>query len=332
MTVRWGVGGTGGIAARFADAMSLVDGGRIVAVASRSLERAEAYADRFGVPRRYADYAALADDSEVDAVYVATPHSRHEADTLLFLGGGKHVLCEKPFALNSTQGQRMVTAAHDAGIFLMEAMWSRFLPAYRVLGDLLADRRIGDPLLVEADFGFRAPFDAAHRLFDPAQGGGALLDLGIYPLQLCDLVFGAPDRISADATLGATGVDENTAAVLHHPGGGLAVIKAAVRVAMACTARIAGTQGVIELPAFMHCPDQVRVTVERQTEVIDAPYVGDGMRFEIEEVHSCLARGVRESTVWPLRKTLELAATMDTIREQIGVRYPGEPENAAGPA
>ena len=170
------------------------------------------------------------------------------------------MLCEKPFALNETEARLMVDAARTRGLFLMEAIWSRFLPSYQLLGRLLADQVIGEPLLVEGDFGFRRPIDPAHRLFDPALGGGALLDLGIYPVQLASLVLGAPDAISAQAHVGETGVDEQVAALLHHPSGALAVVKAAIRVSMACTARIAGTDGVIDLPAFMHCPDHLVVT------------------------------------------------------------------------
>jgi predicted dehydrogenase len=323
--MRWGVAGPGGIAMRFANAMQHCPDGRITAVASRSRERADAFADRFAVSTRYDDYGALADDPDVDAVYVATPHSRHEADTIRYLSAGKHVLCEKPFALDAAQVGRMLAAARASGRFCMEAMWSRFLPAYRVLADLLDSGRIGEPLFVEGDFGFRRQLDPAHRLFDPALGGGALLDLGIYPLQLADLVFGEPDRIVADAVLTEAGVDEQVAAVLHHASGGLAVVKAATRVALSCTARISGTDGTIELPAFMHHPDEVRVSAGTGTpEVIDTRHEGDGLRFEIDETHRCVLGGLTESPIWPLEKTLELARTMDTIRGQIGVTYPSE--------
>jgi predicted dehydrogenase len=321
---RWGVAGPGGIAARFADGMRFVDDGRIVAVASRSLERADAFADRFGIDGRYGDYAALADDPEVDVVYVATPHTRHEADTLAFVEAGKHVLCEKPFALNARQARRMVEAARARGVFLMEAMWSRFLPAYRALGEVLDTGRIGEPLLVEADFGFRLPVMAEHRLFDPRLGGGALLDLGVYPVQLCSLVLGAPDRVVADGAVGETGVDEQVAAVLHHSGGTLGVVKAGIRAGMACGARISGSEGWVDLPPFMHCPDWIGLSGPNGTERIDGAYEGDGLRFEIAEVHRCLAAGLAESPHMPLNETLSIAGTLDAIRAQLGLVYPGE--------
>src|SRR6516162_6469296 len=245
--IRWGVIGPGAIAVGFADAMQMVEGADIVAVASRSRERADVYADRYGIATRYDDYAALARDPQVDVVYVATPQSRHMDDTLLVLSAGKHVLCEKPFALNERQARRMVDEARRQGVFLMEAIWSRFLPAYRALVDVLASGGIGDPLLVEADFGFRRPMDPDDRLYRADLGGGGLLDLGIYPLQLCTLLLGPVEGVAAQGVIGETGVDELVAAVLRHRHGRLGVIKAALRINMACDARVSGTEGVIEI-------------------------------------------------------------------------------------
>ncbi len=322
--VRWGVMGPGAIAVGFADAMRLVDDGEIVAVASRSAERADTFGDQFGVPARYDSYAALGDDPNVDVVYVATPQSRHAPDTLAVLQMGKPVLCEKPFALNARLARQMVDESRARGLFLMEAIWSRYLPSYRAIVDVLGAGRIGEPLLVEADFGFRRPFDPEDRLFRLDLGGGGLLDLGIYPLQLCSLVLGYPDHAAAEGVIGETGVDEQVAAVLRHPGGGLGVIKAALRVGMTCTARISGTDGSIDIPALMHCPNAITVNTVAGSERIDCSYEGNGLRFEIEEVHRCLAAGETESPTMPLNETLVLATTLDSIRDQIGLVYPGE--------
>jgi predicted dehydrogenase len=322
--IRWGVVGPGEIATGFADAMSMVDDGEIAAVASRSAERAEEFGNRYGIPTRYGSYADLADDSDVDVVYIATPQSRHEPDVLAFLAAGKHVLCEKPLALNAGQARRMVELARERGLFLMEAMWSRFLPAYRSLIDVIGDGRIGEPLLVEADFGFRVPVQPEHRLFALELGGGALLDLGIYPIQLCSLVLGPVEHVVAAGTVGETGVDEAAAAVLTHGDGKLGVMKAAIRVGMACTARIAGTEGWIDLPAFMHCPSSLTVSTRRGAERIDGSFLGNGLRFEIAEVNRCLAEGKSESLVVPLSESIALASILDQIRAQIGVVYPGE--------
>jgi len=322
--IRWGVVGPGAIARGFAEAVAQTAGGTIVAVASRSAERASAFGDQFGIPSRYTDYAALASDPAVDVVYVATPQSRHEPDTLRMLEAGKHVLCEKPFALTARQGARMVAEARARGLFLMEAIWSRYLPAYRSLVDVIGEGRIGDPLLVEADFGFRRPVEPDHRLFDLALGGGALLDLGIYPIQLCSLLLGSPEHVVADGVVGVTGVDEVNAAVLRYAGDRMGVVKSAIRVGMSCTARISGTDGWIDLPAFMHCPSSLTVTTGGRSERIEASYEGNGLRFEIEEVHRCLSEGLLESPIMLLDETLDMAATLDAIRAQLGVVYPGE--------
>lgn len=324
MTVRWGVLGPGGIATRFAEAMQLVDGGEIRAVASRSLERADDYADRFEVPTRYGDADALAADADVDAIYVATPHARHEADSVRFVEAGKAVLCEKPFALNARQARRMTEAARSRGVFLMEAMWSRFLPAYRMLVEVLGEGRIGEPLVVEADFGFRMPVVPDHRLFDAALGGGALLDLGIYPVQLCTLVLGRPSSVVADGVVGTTGVDELVAAVLRHGDRQLGVVKASIRAGFSCGARISGEDGWIELPPFMHCPEWVGIGRLGQLERIDTAFEGDGLRFEIEEVHRCLEEDLLESPVMPLAETIAIAEVLDGIRAEVGVVYPGD--------
>jgi predicted dehydrogenase len=321
MTIRWGIAAPGGIAAQFAEGMALVGDGVLAAVGSRSKDRADAFADRFDIPNRHGSYDDLMADPTVDVVYVATPHAQHEAVVLAALEAGKHVLCEKPFALNAAQAGRMASAARERGLFAMEALWSRFLPAYRVVADLLAEGRIGEPLLVEADFGFRVPLMPEHRLFDLAQGGGALLDLGIYPLQLCSMVLGTPDSVVAKGHVGETGADEQVAAVLHHEGGRLGVIKAATRIGLSCTARIAGTDGWIELPAMMHRPTRVGVGTSAALEWIDADYEGEGLRFQAEEVQRCLAAGRTESEIAPLDETLALARTMDEIRAQIGVVY-----------
>jgi predicted dehydrogenase len=322
--VRWGVAGPGGIATSFAEGMRMVAGGTIVAVASRATERARAFADRFDVARAYGNYEDLAADDDVDAVYIATPHSRHAADSLLYLSAGKHILCEKPFTINAAQAREVVATARDRNRFAMEAMWTRFLPSYRALSNVLDAGRIGEPLLVEGDFGFRAPVDPTHRHFDLAQGGGALLDLGIYPVQLCFLVLGPPDAVVAQGHVGETGVDEQVAAVLHHPGDRLGVVKTALRVPLACTARIAGTDGTIDLPAFMHCPDHIIVRDASGEERIDAPWEGQGLRFQVDEVHRCLEAGLLESDRMPLDESVAIAETLDAIRAQIGVRYPGE--------
>ncbi|MCY4164507.1 MAG: Gfo/Idh/MocA family oxidoreductase [bacterium] len=324
MTVRWGIAGPGAIAISFANGLQLLDDAEVYAVGSRSADRAKNFAAKYRASANYGSYEDLANDPAVDAVYVATPQSRHEQDTLMFLEAGKPVLCEKPFALSRAQAQRMVDVARQRGVLLMEAMWSRFLPAYRILAELLRNKAIGEPQLVEADFGFHIPFDPNHRLYDPERGGGGLLDLGVYPVQFTSLVLGTPTSVAAQGRIGTSGVDEQVAAVLGYPGGKLAVVKAAIAAKLSSTARIAGTEGVIELPAPMHRPTSLVVIRGTDVEEIDSSWKGEGLRFQVEEFHRCLATGELESPVISHAETLSIMGTLDAIRSQIGLRFSGE--------
>lgn len=324
MTVRWGIAGPGAIAVGFANDLRLVPGAELAAIGSRNADRAREFAERFEAPNAHGSYEDLAADPSVDVVYVATPQSRHERDVLMFLEAGKHVLCEKPFALNAAQAGRMIEAARARSLFLMEALWSRFLPPYRRLAELLDHGAIGEIQLVEADFGFVLPVDPAHRLFDPERGGGGLLDLGVYPVQLASLVLGAPDRVAAIGRVGVTGVDEQVAAVLGYSRGSLAVVKASITSSMTCTARLSGTKGVIELPAFMHCPGHVTVSAVGRTETIETPWEGGGLQFQAAEVQRCLAAGETESPTVSHAETLSIMRTLDRIRSEIDLTFPGE--------
>ena len=320
--VRWGIAGTGGIASRMAQDLSAPgSGATIVAVGSRTAAAADAFGDRFAIPRRHGSYEALAADDEVDVLYVATPHSHHHDHTLLGLEAGRAVLCEKALALNARQARTMVVTARERGRFLMEAIWSRFLPAYVTLRELLAAGRIGEPRLVEADFGFTRAVDPTHRLFDPALGGGALLDLGIYPLQLATMVLGPFAEVRAGGRVGTTGVDELVAVVGQHRDGGMSVSKASLQVDLGCRARITGTEGAIEVPPFMHCPDHLVVRSGLDSERIEAPFTGTGLGPEAAEVHRCLRAGLTESPLMALDDSLGLAEVMDDVRAQVGVRY-----------
>lgn len=321
VSLNWGVAATGDAARGFVTDVALLPDCRVQAVGSRTQARADAFGKAHNIETRHPSYEALAADPHIDIVYVATPQSRHRDDVLMFLEAGKHVLCEKPMAVNATQTRSVASAARHHGLFLMEAMWSRFLPAYTIVRRILAEAGIGSPMLVDASFGFRAPFDADHRLFSRELGGGALLDLGIYPAQLASLVFGTPDRVLATGHVGPTGVDETCALALHHPSGGLATLRAAIRSYLPGEATISGTRGSIRIPAHMHCPDHVVVTTRRGSEMIDASFTGNGLRFQALEVQRCVLAGQTESLMMPLDETCALAETLDTAAVQIGVEY-----------
>ncbi|EFC83926.1 Gfo/Idh/MocA family protein [Parafrankia sp. EUN1f] len=339
MALRWGIAGTGAIARGFADALGRLPGAELVAVGSRGRATADEFGEKYGITphRRYGSYESLAADDDIDIVYVASPHSHHHEHTLLFLESGHGVLCEKPFALNAGQAAEMVATARARGRFLMEAMWSRFLPAYVRLRELVTAGEIGTVLSVEGDFGFRLPMDPTHRLFDPTLGGGALLDLGVYPVSLASMLLGEPSRVAAFGQLGETGVDEHLAVVTSYDSGAFAVAKASLRANLACAGRVTGTAGSMELPAFMHCPDELVVQRAGTTERLHLPAArdgdggdgaaetaGGGLHHQARHVHERLSSGHLDSDVMPLDETVAIMRTLDAARAQLGVRYPAD--------
>jgi predicted dehydrogenase len=341
--VRWGIAGTGRIARDFADGLLQTPDAELVAVASRTPESARDFAERIaalaarapgGTHRpavRPGSYEELFADPAVDVVYVATPHSRHHGDTLAALAAGKHVLCEKPLALNAREAVEMVAAARAARRFLMEALWSRFLPPYRDLVAVLAAGAIGEPRVVEASFGFRARYRPEHRLFNPALGGGSILDLWLYCLNVARLAFGAHESLTAEAQLTPLGVDHTVHATLRYPGGGLAALSSATLTEMPCTARILGARGRIEIPRFMHHPESFTVVAhDGSARTHLHPEPGQGLRHQVPEVHRAIAAGQLESPIMPWAESVAFLATMDDLRRTIGVRYAADGPAEAG--
>ncbi len=324
-TIRWGILGPGRISRKFAAGLRDAAGAALVAVGSRDRARAAAFAAEFGAANVHGSYEELAADPAVDAIYVGTPHACHHDHTLLCLGAGKPVLCEKPLALNAAQAERMIAAARDRGLLLMEALWTRFLPAVVRARELVAAGAVGDVRTVMADFGFRAAFDAGSRLFAPALGGGALLDLGIYPLNLAFMICGEPIAMESVATLGETGVDEEEAIVLRHADGRQSVLAASLRVDTPREARILGTGGSLTI-AFPWWAGSRLVLRPRggAEEVIDLPGRGGGYAHEAEAFMGAIRAGAGEVPGMPLDESLAILRTMDALRARWGVRYPGE--------
>ncbi|MER6524563.1 Gfo/Idh/MocA family oxidoreductase [Streptomyces sp. NPDC001508] len=327
-SVRWGILATGGIAAAFAaDLVDLPDA-EIVAVASRTEDSARAFAERFGIPRAYGTWEALAQDEDLDVVYVATPHSAHRAAAGLCLEAGRNVLCEKAFTLNARQAEELVALARDRGRFLMEAMWMYCNPLVRRLKVLVDSGAIGEVRTVQADFGLAGPFSPAHRLRDPALGGGALLDLGVYPVSFAHLLLGEPDAVEARSVLSAEGVDLQTGALLSWDGGALASVHCSIVGGTAVTASVTGSLGRIDVPGGFFHPDRFvlhrdgRDPEEFVLEPSDGPR--HTLRHEATEVMRALRAGEPESPLVPLSGTLAVMRTLDAIRERVGVRYPGD--------
>jgi predicted dehydrogenase len=310
--LRWGIMGTGGIAGAFAEDLKLTGSGVVAAVGSRTAESAGAFAERRSIPTRHGSYEALANDPDVDVVYVATPHPMHHGNARLALEAGKPVLVEKPFTMNAEEARDLFALARERGLFLMEAMWTRFLPHIRHIRELLPS--LGDVVTVTADHGQWFAEDPAFRLFAPELGGGALLDLGIYPVSFASMVLGAPERVAAMATPAFTGVDAQTSMLFGYASGAQAVLSCTLSAVSPTTASIIGTNARIEVDGPFYAPASFTL-IPRAGERSRYEYVdeGRGLRHQADEVARLLAAGETESPLMPLDETVSIMVTMDRV-------------------
>lgn len=323
--IRWGIMGTGAIAGSFATGLQSLDDATLAAVGSRSAAKGADFAARFDHPRIHASYEALANDPEIDIIYVATPHPMHYPAVKLCLEAGKPVLCEKPFTVNAAEAARLIELARDRKLFLMEAMWNRFLPLSQHFFKVVADGAIGEPRLLTADFGFKHGGDASHRLFAPAYAGGALLDVGVYVVSLASKLFGKPERIATMAHIGSSAVDEQSAMIFGYAEGQLAQLTVAVRTSTPQEVTLMGTEGMIRIHPLWWKPTTMTITRPGQPdETIDIPFDGNGYNYEATEAGRCLREGLLESPGIPLDETLEIMQTLDRIRAEWGLVYPFE--------
>lgn len=323
--LRWGILSTGHIAHKFALGVGATESSEVQAVASRTQDKANAFGDEFDIPHRHGSYEALAADADIDAIYVATPHPMHAENTILCLRGGKAVLCEKPFAVNATLAGQMIDTARKEGMFLMEAMWSRFLPPIRKAKELVDAGAIGELRMITADFGFRGKWAPASRLLNPDLAGGGLLDVGIYPISLSSLFFGEARSVASQAHIGETGVDEQAGIVVKYDAGRLSVITTGVRTQTPMEAWLLGTEGRIHLHGPWWRGNPLTLMVNgKEPETIAPPVEDNGFKYEIEEVARCIAAGKRESDIMPLDETLSIVKLLDEIRSQWGLKYPME--------
>jgi predicted dehydrogenase len=319
--IRWGIFSTGKIARAFATALQATPGAVLAGVASRTLEKAAAFTEEFG-GTPYGAYEELAAAPDVDVIYIGTPHPLHAPNALLALEGGKAVLCEKPFAMNRGETAQVVAMARARKLFLMEAMWTRFLPALEQARRVIDAGEIGTVSQVVADFGISAQVDPAHRLVNPDLGGGALLDLGIYPLSIASHLLGPVVQVQAMARMLASGVDAHTAFTLRHAGGGISSCTASMAARSAVELTVAGSAGFVRLDSLFYRSQSI--TVERMDGTrrqIAAPFLGNGYVHEALEVQRCLRAGLLESPRMPLDETLALMGVLDEIRAQTGLRY-----------
>jgi len=323
--LRWGILATGGIAHAFTSDLRTA-GLDVRAVGSRSAGAAERFAAEFDVPRAHASYEALVADDDVDIVYIATPHPMHAGNALRAIENGKHVLVEKPFTLTGAEAERVRAAAEAHGVLAMEAMWTRYLPHMVRVRELVRSGALGDIRSAHADHSQRLPSDPAHRLNALELGGGALLDLGIYPVSFVWDMLGAPTDIVARGRLGQTGADTEVATVFTHDSGALSTTTSSSRAAGPVSAHVVGTEARIDIDRVWYSPTSFRLTGADGTvrESYASSVDGRGMQYQALAAERIIAEGARDSDVLPLAETVAIMHALDAIRAQIGVHYPEE--------
>lgn len=323
-SLRWGFMGLGGISVSSLSDFRIA-GINVVAVGSRSESKAKEYASEHSVARHYGSYQDLVADKELDVVYIATTHNAHFENTKLALAAGKHVLLEKPFTLNAAQAIELVSLAREKGLFLMEAMWTRFLPSHRTLFEKLHEGIIGDPLYLIADHNQYIPKERAARLHDPELGGGSLIDLAVYPISFSQRIFGTPESIQAAASLMSGDIDESVATIFSYSSGRQAVTHSSLRVAGPVRAFVLGTKGRVEMdkPFYEQSSFNVYDNTDKLLYSYQDKIEGRGLQYQALEVESCIAAGKTESSIMSLDDTIAVMKIMDEIRSQTGIKYPG---------
>jgi predicted dehydrogenase len=325
MLINWGILGLGKVAEKFAADLLLSKDAKLAAVASRDKTKAEAFGKKFHALNYYDSYDALVQNHEIDVVYIATPHSFHFEHSMLCLKNGKSVLCEKPMGMNFGEVNTMIAEATKQKLFLMEAMWTRFIPAIEKLLQLLHEKIIGDISYIRADFGFKSTAAPESRVFNKSLGGGALLDIGIYPLYLSLITLGIPTEIKAVTRKTNQGVDSFSAQLLSYADGAKAILESTTEADTPVEATIYGSKGTIKLfSRFHHCERIAIIRPGKAEEIIHIPYVGNGYFHEIEEVNHCLLAGAIESAKMPHQMSLNLIKLMDKIRKQTDLHYPAD--------
>lgn len=319
--IKWGILGPGKIAGKFCRGLQHVENAEVYAIGSRSKSRAEEFAKEFKAEKIYSSYEELVKDEEVDVIYVATPHSFHFEHTLLCLKNKKAVLCEKPFGMNKQEVEKMIATAKKENVFLMEAMWTHFLPHFRFAIDLVRSEKYGKLKQLEADFGFAAPFDEEHRLYNKALGGGSLLDIGIYPVFMALSALGKPEKLAASAKFCDTAVDEDCNITFEYPEAVKAELHSNIGKETPTTAKLQFENATVTLNSRFHEPTSVHINTDQQEESIEFGVEANGYNFEAEHVQQMLLEGRTESTEMTFEKSLELIDMLDQIRKEIELEY-----------
>ncbi|WP_341226563.1 Gfo/Idh/MocA family oxidoreductase [uncultured Arcticibacterium sp.] len=321
-TIHWGIIGIGRIAEKFASDLATVKDTKLIAVASRSIERATDFGRRYDATYAYGSYEEIFNTPELDAIYIATPHTSHAECTKLCLNKGIAVLCEKPFAMNEQEVQEMIDLAKEKETFLMEALWTRFMPSTKKVLEIIASKALGDIKLLQADFGFIPPFLPERRVLNPEYGGGAFLDIGLYPAFLSLLILDYPSTILATSTKGPTGVDETTAFLYKYDSNAIAKLSCTFGAPTNTEATIFGTEGRIVMKTKFHESKEIEfIPNEGESQVFKFPRETLGYDYEIEEVNDCLRKRKTESDLWPLSQSLKLIRLLDKTRKEAGIQY-----------
>ena len=323
--IKWGILGSGRIAHKFAEGLKVLPDAKLEAVASKTEGKAESLGKMFGVKNIYNNYEELVKNPAVDVIYIATTHNFHYENALLCLNHGKPVLCEKPFTLNAIQAEGLINTACSNNLFVMEAMWTRFFPCIVKLNELLDKGILGEIQHFKADFGIKQELDPKGRSFNPDLGGGALLDLGVYPISFARMIYKqSPSIIKSSAYIGKTKVDEKSCYLFEYENGQTAMLSSSNRLIMPHDAFIFGTKGYLEIPNFFHPSKMILKLEGKRKKTIKIPFKSTGYNYEAREVMSCLNAGKIESEIMPLDETLEIMKTMDILRSQWHFKYPGE--------
>lgn len=320
---KWGIIGCGGISSKLAQAVDLVAGASVHAAAARNLEKAQEFASAHGIAKAYGSYEELVADPEIDAIYIGVINPGHVPAAKLALEAKKPVLCEKPLTLNAAQARQLAEIAKEQDTFLMEAMWTRFMPLYAKLKEIIAAGEIGEIKRVEADFSVYNEFDPAHRLFSMEKGGGVLVDMGIYPITAAAIFLGdKPEKIVSDIIPAVTGVDAQTSMILRYPGGKQAVLTCSILASSPLNLNIVGTGGRIFVAEYLSAKQAEILPAGKEAYIVDGSYGSDnGFEHEVREVMSCVRAGKKESEIMPLSRTIDIMSLMDTVRWQNGIHY-----------
>ncbi|MCF7822718.1 MAG: Gfo/Idh/MocA family oxidoreductase [Candidatus Marinimicrobia bacterium] len=323
---KWGILSTGKIANHFAEGLTLLDAADIHAVGSRAIGTAERFADKWSITNAYGSYDELYNDKEVDIIYIGTPHNLHYQNTMDALSAGKHVLCEKAFALNANQARNMVELARHQGLFLMDAMWNRFQPWYTKVQEIISSGVLGELIHFKADLSFKFDFDPQHRLFNPDLGGGSLLDLGVYPLTLASAFMGAPDVVHSTVHKCSTGVDDQVTMILSYPEGASSELASSSRYTSKINPALFGSEGSLEIHGMIRSGRLTLHLPGKDPEVIEVPYVGNAYQYEAQAVMDMLDQNKLEHPLMPLEETVANLQIMDLIRKNAEIKYPEEHE------